>query len=106
MKRVGMLVLGLMLAVGTPAAAQQPLADSVGAAAARAGTVTAQPSGQQMTVTSGLPPRAIPPRTMAGHWPMFALFVATWIAIVGYLLISGRKVSRLAARLAALEEGR
>ena len=55
---------------------------------------------------TGLPPRAAPPRTMADKWPVFLVFVVTWIGIVGYLIVTGRRTGRLAAALAALEERR
>lgn len=50
-----------------------------------------------------LPPRPAPPRTMAALWPVFALFVASWLAIIAYLLVSGRRVAQLAARFEELE---
>lgn len=106
-----MLAFGLAMAIATPAAAQEPLSDTVaaemaGEAAAVQTAQTAQTAQSQQPVGSGLPRRAVPPPTMAAQWPIFALFAATWVAIVGYLLLSGRKVSRLAGRLAEREDGR
>jgi CcmD family protein len=48
---------------------------------------------------SGLPQRAPDPRTLEEFWPIFAAFVLTWIAIVGYMLTFGRRVSRIADEL-------
>lgn len=103
-----MLAFGLAMAIATPAAAQEPLSDTVAAemAGEAAAVQTAQTAQSQQPVGSGLPRRAVPPPTMAAQWPIFALFAATWVAIVGYLLLSGRKVSRLAGRLAEREDGR
>lgn len=104
-----MLAFGLAMAIAVPAAAQEPLSDTVAAEAAgeqAAAVQTAQTAQSQQPVGSGLPRRAVPPPTMAAQWPIFALFAATWVAIVGYLLLSGRKVSRLAGRLAEREDGR
>jgi CcmD family protein len=55
---------------------------------------------------SGLPQRVPVPRTMAAHWPVFALFAASWIGIAGFLLVTGRRTSRLTSRLREREEAR
>jgi CcmD family protein len=49
--------------------------------------------------SSGLPQRAPDPRTLEEYWPIFAAFVLTWIAIMGYFLTFGRRVSRIADEL-------
>ena len=48
------------------------------------------------TVTSGLPRRAPEPRTMKAQWPVFALLAVSWIGIVAYLLVIGRRSRRIA----------
>jgi CcmD family protein len=47
-------------------------------------------------VRSGLPRRAPEPRTMKAQWPVFALLAASWLGIVAYLLVIGRRSRRLA----------
>lgn len=53
----------------------------------------------EVVVATGLPRRAAPPRTMEAHWPIFALFVASWIGIAVFLLLTGRRSARLVATL-------
>ena len=48
------------------------------------------------TVTSGLPRRAPEPRTMKAQWPVFALLAVSWVGIVAYLLVIGRRSRRIA----------
>lgn len=52
-----------------------------------------------VVVANGLPRRAAPPRTMEAHWPIFGLFVASWIGIAVFLLMTGRRSTRLVAAL-------
>lgn len=106
MKKIVMFFLAVALCGSAPVAAQEPVSEGAPAGAVLEEPTTLQPAAPPPTVGRGLPPRAAPPRTMAAHWPMFALFAATWVAIVGYLVLSGRKVSRLAARVAEQEGGR
>ena len=47
-------------------------------------------------VTSGLPRRAPEPRTMKAQWPVFALLAVSWLGIVAYLLVIGRRSRRIA----------
>lgn len=52
---------------------------------------------------AGLPARGAPPRTMRAQWPVFALFSVSWVAIVVYLIATGRRAERLAGELEAWE---
>ena len=63
------------------------------AAGTTSDTVAAQ---ERPGVLSGLPRRAPEPRTMAAYWPVFLVLSVTWIGFVGYMLLLGRRSSRLA----------
>lgn len=96
--------LGVMLALALAA----PIAGGQveGPAAAESAAAPAVVEESPQPVGSGLPVRAPLPRTMEAYWPVFALFAATWLAIAGYLLVTGRRSAQLSARLRAWEERR
>lgn len=90
---------------------QQPaVPGETGGAADSAAPVPAMPmeraAVEQGPAPTGLPQWAPPPRTMEAHWPVFLLFGITWIAIVGYLMMTARRVSRFAEALRELEARR
>lgn len=101
------IIVPLLVAMGLASA--PPQADSLGSAASApsevsaAAEVTPTPPGAAVQTADGLPPRAAPPATMRAQWPVFLLFAVTWIGIVGYLVATGRRASRLAEDLAARE---
>ena len=72
-----------------PSAEQAPAVPTAGDAGTEAG------AGME-TSGSGLPRRAPPPRTMKDQWPVFAMLAVSWIGIVVYLLVIGRRSRRLA----------
>lgn len=96
------LALTLALVDGSPSsAAAQTTGDSVSGA-----TIEAPGSEETRGTPTGLPRRVPVPRTMEAHWPVFGLFAASWIGIVGYLLVAGRRAGRLTRRLREVEERR
>lgn len=100
---VASLSLGLVLWTAAPQdSATLPPAEPVPAAGVPAGATGADPAPGRGMALTGLPPRAVAPRTMEAHWPVFALFAVSWVGIIGYLIATGRRSARLAA---ALREG-
>ena len=81
MKGALALILAFALYGAAPAAAQEPVSEGAPAGVVAEEAASVQPAQAPPTIGRGLPPRAAPPPTMAGHWPMFALFAATWLAI-------------------------
>ncbi|HEX6926202.1 MAG TPA: CcmD family protein [Longimicrobiaceae bacterium] len=81
-----------------------PQLPSAAPAAEQGPAVQAESDGPQEP--TGLPPRAAPPRTMHAQWPVFGLFAVTWVAIIGYLIATGRRAERLAGELEVWEARR
>ena len=78
-----------------PVGVEPPVAQAPrGEVLPNAGTEEAPATG---SVASGLPRRAPEPRTMRAQWPVFALLAVSWIGIVAYLLVIGRRSRRIAA---------
>ena len=105
------IVVPLMLALGLAAdVSTGRFADGLAAAPVVAMLQEAEADGTAAAElpqgTAGLPPRAAPPRTMHEKWPVFVLFAASWVGIVAYLLVTGRRAERLARDVAAREGGR
>ena len=96
------LVILVISGVGLAQAQEQTPAREAGSEAVPAVVaeeVVGPAAGTDAGAAFALPPRPAPPRTMADLWPVFLLFVFSWVGIIAYLLASGRRVARLAARL-------
>jgi len=94
MKRGVIAALGILL-VAAPVRAQEPAAGGTDLPAA-----SAQTEGSTVV---GIPRRAPQPRTMAAEWPVYAAFSLTWVGIVAYMLVIGRRSRRVAAAVERLE---
>lgn len=103
MRRFGLVMAFVLAAMSAPPVA--PAAAQVRADEPAAPAVVETEAVAPAEVGAGftLPPRPAPPRTMEALWPVFVLFVVSWLGIIVYLLAGGRRVARLAARFEELE---
>ena len=91
-----------MLLLAEPLAAQDSAA-AVGAEDPAARVETQAQAQPEAPAVAGLPRRVPQPRTMASEWPVYAGFSLTWIGIVAYMLLIGRRSRRVADAVTRLE---
>ncbi len=96
------LVLALFAVAPAGLRAQEP--SSAAPAAQAPGGTAADPSTSLQTrsveSSSGLPQRAVPPRTLRDYTHVFAAFAIAWIVLFGYVFSLGRRWSAVERDLA------
>lgn len=94
------LSLGLLLLTAAPQdSSTLPAAEPLPAVTRTETAGGSGPAPERGMALTGLPPRPAPPRTMEAHWPVFALFALSWVGIISFLIVTGRRSARLVSSL-------